>query len=451
MIDPILPAPAPPPATTLGEHAEGEFSVFTDLLAVFSRVVDERPPGQDGSEEHETPMEHQRPFEARPEEFVLPIDRRITRVLNHEEGGQLPRPITQIIPVPQPHTDGASPWPFDGPQVEPAPVEPAPAEPVPVEPAPVEEEPVVPAEPDESVDQPTTETTVDLTDRARLHELLGDRPALRPVLGESQATPRPTTPSTESITPPAIDLAMPAVKVGDTDDVDLTGDLVRLAGDLPASPAIEPQETPFTPPFADAAQPPPVDLEVPMPVAPVEGPTTDTTTADQDIVEPLTVETRAVEQVATEDGAVETVDGAARVEAGSEPPAPARRPIRPLVSRLVERIESWIRRTENMPPPRTMTLRGAHLDGMTIRVSMAANGLMIQVEGADGADINWIQQVGEELTEHGFEVADISEYQEEGDRRPLWDEEEAQRRRERRAQRFASHEELREMVRGGSR
>ena len=95
--------------------------------------------------------------------------------------------------------------------------------------------------------------------------------------------------------------------------------------------------------------------------------------------------------------------------------------IRPTVLRLAERIETWIRQSENMPPPWTMLIKGPGLDGMTIRVSMGLHGLSIQVEGATEQDLIWVRKVGEQLIERGFDVNDLTEYSEDEPGRPASD------------------------------
>jgi hypothetical protein len=111
--------------------------------------------------------------------------------------------------------------------------------------------------------------------------------------------------------------------------------------------------------------------------------------------------------------------------------APGQQVDRPAVPRMVERIEAWVRHSENAPPPRSITLRGAELNGLTVRVSMTGDGLAIQVEGAGGDDLAWIRQVIDRLTERGHQVTEFTDYEREGRRRPIWDEEAADQRRRR--------------------
>jgi hypothetical protein len=108
--------------------------------------------------------------------------------------------------------------------------------------------------------------------------------------------------------------------------------------------------------------------------------------------------------------------------------------LRPAATRMAERIETWIKATANTPPPRSITLRGAELHGLTIRVSVHADGVSIQLEGARGDDVPWMRHVVDRLQERGIDVNEFNEYDGDGKRRPLWDEEEAQERRRRRPQ-----------------
>lgn len=109
----------------------------------------------------------------------------------------------------------------------------------------------------------------------------------------------------------------------------------------------------------------------------------------------------------------------------------ARVEVRPQAGRMAERIESWIKTTENAPPPRSITLRGAELHGLTIRVSVVHDGLSIQLEGTKGDDVAWMRQVIQNLGDKGFDISEFAEYDSEGERRQLWDEEQADRRRRR--------------------
>jgi len=109
----------------------------------------------------------------------------------------------------------------------------------------------------------------------------------------------------------------------------------------------------------------------------------------------------------------------------------ARVEVRPLAARMAERIETWIKTTENAPPPRSITLRGAELHGLTIRVSVVHDGLSIQLEGTKGDDIAWMRQVIQNLGDKGFDISEFAEYDSEGERRQLWDEEQADQRRRR--------------------
>lgn len=105
---------------------------------------------------------------------------------------------------------------------------------------------------------------------------------------------------------------------------------------------------------------------------------------------------------------------------------------RPTVSRMAERIETWIRTTANTPPPRSITLRGAELHGMSIRVSVHADGVAIRLEGAGADDVPWMRHVVEQLQQRGVDVREFSQYDGDGRRRPIWYDEEAQERRRRR-------------------
>ena len=60
---------------------------------------------------------------------------------------------------------------------------------------------------------------------------------------------------------------------------------------------------------------------------------------------------------------------------------------------------------------------------------MHGMGLSIQVVGATDQDLSWVKQVSEQLNEHGFDVNDLSERDEEGRRRPIWDDDPARHRR----------------------
>ncbi len=117
-----------------------------------------------------------------------------------------------------------------------------------------------------------------------------------------------------------------------------------------------------------------------------------------------------------------------RASGGHENP---RAETRPSAGRMAERIESWIKTTENAPPPRSITLRGTELHGLTIRVSVVHDGLSIQLEGTKGDDVAWMRQVIQDLGNKGFDISEFAEYDSEGERRQLWDEEEADKRRRR--------------------
>lgn len=298
---------------------------------------------------------------------------------------------------------------------------------------------------------------------------------------EPAEMPAPATAPSDEPTPAApveeqpIDAVVPDARGGsDPEPIDVP--VESVGGDLPedappvGAPATDeaadgdgiaqPEETAPTPaadvpaePTTDGPDIEPVileDLTKPAPVSeqPPSDPSDTTTTQDGVTTEPVidagaggsddaavTADEPAAVDVSGDDArqSIDSIEGRQRTDQGQRAERPAEAPIERRAMRLAERIEKFIDRAQNTPPPNVLTLRPDGADGFAIRVVLDGTSLHVSLQGARMDEVPWLQPALDRLVDQGFDLREGGT--ERGRREPPGDERNERREEQRPANR----------------